>query len=452
MKKRVSNNKGCKNFQSTYNRRQAISLGVCGGLGLSMGQLLRAEDAAQKSVQAKSIIQLHLPGGMSQQESFDPKPEASVEYRGSFGVQKTNTGEYISDNFPRTAAIADKVTFIRSIVGKIPDHSLATYHLYTGYNPTAVIDYPQMGSIISHELGGRGVLPPYMSVPNNHSFAGGSGFLSSKYGTFELGASPNQAGISVKDFSIPKGVSLDRFDRRMAARNIIEKRMRQLESDTDKLNTMDDFYKQSYKLLTSPEARQAFTFKDEKESTFKLYGSEVVGLKGPDNKYHSKGLAEKLILARRLVESGVRFVQVNYASWDSHVDIRRNCLDHMPALDAAIAGLVTDLDQRGLLDSTIFWVTSEMGRTPKVNETSGRDHWSRVYSMLIAGGGFAKGLTYGASDATAAEPIRNAVPLNDLQYTIYNQLGIDANKKLLAFGTRPIDILKGGKLVKGLLG
>lgn len=454
MKKRISNKKGCSGFLNTnqYSRRQAISFGVCGGLGLSMGQLLRAEAATNKKAPAKSIIQLHLPGGMAQQESFDPKPEASVEYRGSFGVEKTKTGEYISENFPKTAAVTDKLTLIRSIVGKIPDHALATYHLFTGYTPTAVIDYPQMGAVLSHELGANGILPPYMCVPNNNSMAGGSGFLSSKYGTFELGSEPNRQGINVKDFSIPEGVSLDRFDRRMAARDIIEKRMRALETDTDKLNTMDDFYKQSYKLLTSPEARQAFTFKDEKESTFKLYGSDVVGLKGPDNKYHPKGLAEKLILARRLVEAGVRFVQVNYGDWDSHVDIRRNCLDYMPALDHGIAGLITDLDQRGLLDSTIFWVTSEMGRTPKVNDTSGRDHWSRVYSMLIAGGGFAKGLTYGASDATAAEPSRNALPLNDLQYTIYNQLGIDANKRLLAFGTRPIDIIKGGKLAKGLLG
>jgi uncharacterized protein (DUF1501 family) len=190
---------------------------------------------------------------------------------------------------------------------------------------------------------------------------------------------------------------------------------------------------------------------DESEATRKLYGSDVVGLIGPDGKYHPKGLAERLMVARRLVESGVRFVTVNYGSWDCHMDVKRNTLDQMPALDAAIAGMVTDLDQRGLLDSTIFWVTSEFGRTPKVNGDGGRDHWARCYSMLVAGGGFTKGQHYGMSDATGAEPARDAVPLENLLYTIYHQLGIDANKELLAFGTRPIEIVKGGKLVKGIL-
>ena len=176
-----------------------------------------------------------------------------------------------------------------------------------------------------------------------------------------------------------------------------------------------------------------------------------MGLKGPDNRYHPKGLAERLIVARRLVESGVRFVTVTYGAWDCHVDVKKNSLDQMPALDHAIAGMVTDLEQRGLLDSTIFWVTSEFGRTPKVNSDSGRDHWARCYSMLLAGGGFKRGLIYGASDATGAEPARDAVPLESLLYTIYHQLGIDANKELVAFGTRPIEIVKHGKLVEGLL-
>jgi len=155
-------------------------------------------------------------------------------------------------------------------------------------------------------------------------------------------------------------------------------------------------------------------------------------------------------VARRLVESGVRFVTVNYGNWDCHVDVKLSTLEQMPALDHGIAGLITDLDQRGLLDSTIVWVTSEFGRTPKVNKDSGRDHHARCYSMLVAGGGFTRGRIYGAGDATGAEPARDALPLEDLICTVYHLLGIDANKELLAFGTRPIEIVK-GKLVAGLL-
>ena len=448
-------------------RRQAVQAGVFGALGLSLGDLLRLEGRAEETgtqaftagagskgklpAKALSVIQLHLGGGVPQQESFDPKPEAPVEYRGSFGVTKTKLGDVFSDNFPKTAAIADKVTVIRSLVGRIPDHQQATYHLFTGYTPTAVIDYPQMGAIVSHELGVRGELPPYIAIPNNNSYAGSTGFLSSKFGPFALNADPGRPGFKVRDFSIPDGVPLARFNRRRTAREIVEKQIRQLEADPTTLDTMDDFYKRAYTLLTSSQAQAAFTLDGETEKTMQLYGRDVVGLRGPDNQFHPKGLAERLILARRLVQAGTRFVTVTYGEWDSHVDTRRSCLDQMPALDHAIAGLVTDLDERGLLDTTLVWVTTEFGRTPKVNSTSGRDHWARCYSNLLAGGGFARGLIYGASDSTAAEPARDAVPLEDLLFTIYHQLGIDADKELVAFGTRPIEIVKDGKLVKGLL-
>jgi hypothetical protein len=163
-------------------------------------------------------------------------------------------------------------------------------------------------------------------------------------------------------------------------------------------------------------------------------------------------VGERLLLARRLVESGVRFVTVNYGSWDSHVDIKGTCNEHMPALDHALTGLITDLEQRGLLDSTLVMVTTEFGRTPKVNSSNGRDHWARVYSMLLAGGGLTRGQIYGASDATSSEPSRDAVPLEDFLSTVYHQLGIDSSVRLPAFGgTRPIDIVKGGKPVKGLI-
>ena len=398
------------------------------------------------------MIQLHLPGGFPQQESLDPKPEAPVEIRGSFGVTKSKKGEVLSDNFPETAKILDKLTVVRSMVGKIPDHSQATYHLFTGYTPTSVIDYPQMGSIVSHELRGRGQLPPYVAIPKKHGFSGGTGFLSSTYGPFELGADPGARGYQVKDFSIPENVSMDRVDRRMTGRQIVEDRIREMESNPAMLETMDDFYQQAYTLLTSAEAQGAFVLDEESEATFQMYGRDVVGLRGPDRKFHPKGLAEKLMVARRLVESGVRFITVNYGAWDAHVDIRNSSLDQMPALDHGIAGLISDLDQRGLLDSTIVWVTSEFGRTPKVNKDAGRDHWARCYSNIIAGGGFTRGQIYGTSTATGAEPADNAVTVEDLMFTIYNQLGIDANKELVAFGTRPIEIINEGKLVNGLLG
>ena len=461
--------RGCQEFRSLMSRvtrRHAVQAGTFGALGLSLGDMLRLEARGEASneafqttkagatgpAKAMSVIQLHLGGGFPQHESFDPKPEAPVEYRGSFGVVKTKNGDVFSDNFPRTAAIADKISIVRTVVGKIPDHGLATYHLFKGYTPTAVIDYPAMGSIVSHELGGRGELPPYIAIPNQSAFVGGTGFLSSTYGPFELNADPGQKGFKVRDFSIPEGVPLDRFDRRKKARDLVQRRIRAMEADPATLDTMDDFYKSAYTLLTSKDAQKAFTFEGESEDTFKLYGNDTTGsVRGPDGKYHTKGLAERLIMARRLVEAGTRFVTVTYGSWDSHVDVKKSCLEQMAPLDAAIAGLITDLDQRGMLDTTLFWLTSEFGRTPKVNGDSGRDHWARNYSMLLAGGGIAKGVIHGVSDSTGAEPARDGVPLEDIQFTVYNLLGIDANKELVAFGTRPIEIIKDGNLVKGIL-
>jgi Protein of unknown function (DUF1501) len=448
--------------QGGVSRRQVLQAGVLGGLGLSLSDLYRLEagdnnaftQAAGQRKQAKalSVIQLHLGGGLPQQESLDPKPEAPVEIRGSFGITKTKSGDILSDNFPETAKIFNKLTIIRSLVGRVPDHGLATYHLFTGYPQTAVIDYPQMGSVVTNELGKRGQLPPYIAIPNKNSFAGGTGFLSSAVGPFELGSDPGSRGYQVRDFSIPSDVTSDRLNRRLAARDVVEGRMRNKKIDLNTLDTMDDFYKQAHTLLTSTQAQTAFTLQGESEQTFQMYGRDVVGLKGPDNKYHPKGLAERLIVARRLVEAGVRFVTVTYGSWDCHVDVRSNTLDQMPALDHAIAGLVSDLDQRGMLDTTIFWLTTEFGRTPKVNKDGGRDHHARCYSNLIAGGGFTRGQIYGESDSTGSEPARDGMPLEDLLFTIYHQLGIDANKELLAFGTRPIEIIKDGKLVTGLLG
>jgi len=215
---------------------------------------------------------------------------------------------------------------------------------------------------------------------------------------------------------------------------------------------MDDFYNQAYTLLTSEAAQKAFTFDGETEETFQLYGRDTTGsVLASDLKYHKKGLAERLILARRLVEAGTRFVTVSFGAWDAHSDIRKNCLDQMAPLDHAVSGLITDLDRRGLLDTTLVWVTSEFGRTPLINAAAGRDHWARCYSMLLAGGGIVRGGLHGRSDTTGAEPASDGVTLEDVLYTVYHQLGIDADKELVAFGTRPIEIVQNGRLIKNIV-
>ena len=433
---------------SRFTRRSAMQIGFCCSLGLSMGDLLRADEPSNaKTAPAKSVIHLQLPGGLASQESWDPKPEASVDYRGPFGVTKTNTGDLLSDRFPKTAQVADKITVIRSCHCSIPDHGQALYHLNTGYLPTTVIDYPQMGAIISKLFGPRSGMPPYVAIPELVGSTGGTGYLSSKYGAFGLGASPDRNGnFQVKDMTLPGELSEEHFKRRGSIRKIVEQQLRSLEADTTTLDSMDDFYQQAYKLISSPESRDAFSLEKEPDDVRELYG--VGKYTGP----YASLVGGKLLLARRLVESGVRFISVdNGANWDDHIGIQRSFEQKAPELDHAIAGFIADMDRRGLLNDTLVMITTEFGRTPKINKDSGRDHWARSYSMILAGGGITRGQIYGASDAIASEPAQKAVSLEDFLYTVYHQIGIDANKELLAFGTRPIEIVKGGKLVQGLL-
>lgn len=447
-------------YPTAFGRRSFIQVGLLGGMGLTLPELFRLKAASgevripnsgprRAEGPAKSIIQIILPGGLAAQESWDPKPEAPIEYRGPLGVVKTKLpGIVFSENLSRTAAIAGKITVVRSVTGHIPDHAQATYQMFTGYLPTPAIQHPSIGAVMSEEFGPRKNLPAYVAVPNV-PLQGGTGYLSSKFGAFELGADPGQKNFKVRDISLPKGMTEDRFARRRSAREALEDHFRELESNPAELDAMGDFYKQAYQLISSPEARKAFSLDGEPESMTKLYG-EYKNPRGGQ----IIGVGRQLMLARRLVEAGVRLVTVMYGGtdgWDNHQRVKEAVSNGMPAFDHAFAGLIADLDQRGLLDSTLVMVTSEFGRTPKINESAGRDHWARVYSMALAGGGITRGQIYGASNATSSEPDRDAVSIEDFLATVYHQAGIDSHDRLLAPGGRPIDIVRDGNVVQGLI-
>lgn len=444
---------GCSGprYLTSFGRRSFIQVGLLGGFGLTLADLLHAGEVRtlngpvkKPEGPAKSVIQIILPGGLAHQESWDPKPEAPIEYRGPLGVVKTRIpGVVFSENLSRTAQVADKITVVRSVTGRIPDHAMATYQMFTGYLPTPAIQHPAIGAVVAHEFGPKNNLPPWVGVPNVPQGAG-TGYLSSKYGAFELGADPGQKNFQVRDIALPKGMTEERFGRRQSAREALEEHFRQVEANPAELDAMGDFYQQAYKLISSPEARKAFSFEGEKDSVAQLYG---------DGNGRRGSIGKQLLLARRLVEAGVRLVTVMYSGsqgWDNHVRIKEAVNEGMPAFDHAFAGLITDLDQRGLLDSTLVMVTSEFGRTPKVNENGGRDHWARCYSQVLAGGGITRGQIYGASNATASEPDRDPVTVESFLATVYNRMGINSEDRLLAPGNRPIDIVRDGKFLQGL--
>ena len=425
-------------------RREFLRVGVLGGLGLTLGDFFamqaRADQKtfASKEGVAKSVIQIVLPGGMAHQESWDPKPEAPLEYRGPFGVAKTKIpGVVLNENFRNVAQVADKMTIIRSIAGKEADHGRATYTMYTGYRKSPAIEHPSVGAVVSHEFGPRKDLPPYVAVPSATEY-GGTGYLGSQFGPFGIGSDPARNGYKVRDLSLPPGVDDRRFSTRREILDVVDDHFKYQAGKAEALGAMDEFYQRAYALISSPAAREAFDIEKETAATRAKYGTTDAG--------------PRFLLARRLVEAGVRFVTVSYGGWDMHAGIETAMKRQAPGLDAALAGLIRDLDDRGLLASTIVLVTSEFGRTPKINASAGRDHFPRVFSVAVAGGGFKKGLVYGSSNSTASEPEENPVRVEDVLTTVYHQLGINVDKELMAPGGRPIEIIDGGEVVTGLIG
>ncbi|MCP5537393.1 MAG: DUF1501 domain-containing protein [Akkermansiaceae bacterium] len=424
-------------------RREFLHVGVLAGLGLTLPEFLKMQaHGAQKHYEskegvAKSVIQIFLPGGIAQQESFDPKPYAPSEYRGPFGTIKTALpGVEFSENLKHLAKIADKFTVIRSMSHGEAAHERGTHNMFTGYRPSPALQYPSMGSVVAHELGSRKSLPPYVCVPNVPNIFANSGYLSSAYGPFGLGANPSQKGFKVRDLNMPAGVDDDRFYRRKSLLETVDEHFKSLE-DSDALDSMDAFYKHAYSLISSQEAREAFDLSKEPDKLKDVYGRTPAG--------------QRMLLARRLAESGVRFISLTAGGWDHHDNIKGGIQSNLPPVDQAVAALINDLDQRGMLDSTLVMLTSEFGRTPKINKTNGRDHWPRVFSVMLAGGGVKKGLVYGKSNALAAEPEEDKVGVADFATTIYNQIGINADKELMAPGGRPIEIVAGGSVIKDLL-
>ncbi|MEM7479101.1 MAG: DUF1501 domain-containing protein [Planctomycetota bacterium] len=430
-----------KCFGNQLSRRNMLTVGAFGSLTLA--ELLRARSVYgdQKHydfipAKAESVIHVFLPGGMAHQESFDPKPYSPLEYRGEMGTIKTNTGEVVSKSIPKLAACADKFTIIRSMTHGEAAHERGTHNMFTGYKPSPALIFPSFGSVISHEYGPRNNLPAYICIPNRPNEFAGSGYLSSSYGPFSLGSDPASGGFKVQDLNMAGGVDDNRFARRRAALESVNQYFTAKHS-ADSVQAMDSFYDRAYSLISSQKAREAFDLNKEDAKMRDRYGRNTAG--------------QRLLLARRLVEAGARFVSMTYGGWDMHNQITQNFNRQMPALDQGLSTLLHDLDSRGMLDKTLVMVSSEFGRTPKINSTAGRDHWPKVFSVMLAGGGIKRGLVYGASDPTAAEPDLDPVSPENLATTMYNLLGIVADKELMAPGDRPIEIVDGGKVIKDLL-
>jgi hypothetical protein len=418
-------------------RREVLTVGALAPLGLSLAHLMEARAAeAAPAARADAVIVLWLGGGMSHHDTFDPKPDAPSEIRGHFGTIPTKVpGIRFSDRLPRLAAETRRFCVVRSMTHPDRNHGSGDHLMLSGYlqNPATV--YPAFGAVMAKVQGYRTALPPFAGVPSSPI---GPGYLGSAFSAFRVTGDPNAAEFSVRDFRPPLDLNAGRLGRREDLLKIVDDGVRAFEK-ADGPRAMSEFYRRAHTIVSSAEAREAFDLGREPEALRRRYGRTTFG--------------QGALLARRLIERGVRMVTVVKPNWDHHANIFSQLDEGMLAeVDQVLTALLADLQDRGLLDRTLVLMTGEFGRTPSVNYAVGRDHWPDCFSVAVAGGGIRAGQVYGASDEKGAYPAESPVRPQDLLYTFYHQLGIDPERELHTPDGRPIKVLAEGEVVRGLLG
>jgi uncharacterized protein (DUF1501 family) len=435
-------------------RRGVLRAGVLGLAGLGLDDLLRARARAEGSGRGDdvSVILIWLDGGPPQHETYDPKPDAPEANRGPLGAIPTAVpGVIVSELLPEHARLMDKISLIRTVHHDNGDHFAAAHWMLTGAfganaaNQTPVL--PSAGSVVARLKGPkRPGMPAYVGLPNTHSVGivpgyHGAAFLGRAYDPFRADGDPNSPGYQVPELALPGDLSAARLEDREGLLRTLDAACRSMDGRRDEV---DRFTAEAFDLLTSPEARRAFDLAQESPRLRDRYGRHQWG--------------QSALLARRLVEAGVRFVTLTFGGWDYHSSLERGMKNVLPVLDAAVATLVDDLHQRGRLDSTIVLVMGEFGRTPVINKglpqdpIPGRDHWGQVMSVLIAGGGLKPGVVVGESNARGEVPKERPVRPADLIATLYHQLGLDPEAVFLDRLNRPIPIVPhGGKAISELI-
>lgn len=432
-------------------RREVLRIGALGALGLGLADLWRhralADAASSRPAlagKAQSCILVWLAGGPSHLDTFDPKPQAPADVRGEFQpIDTAIPGVQLSEVLPELARVLDRAVLVRSMTSPEAEHDRATHHLLTGYRPSPALVYPSHGSVVARTRSDRstGTLPPYIAVPDAPAFAS-SGYLTPAYDPFSVGGDPNAASFRVRDLTPPDRLTLDRLKRRRSMVQTLDGFTAADLAPTPLTDARDQFADRAYELLTSTAAQDAFRMSDEADSTRDRYGRNPVG--------------QALLLARRLVERGVPFVTVNDrvggpVGWDTHQQNFPAIRDTLaPPVDRGVAALLTDLDARGLLDSTLVVLMGEFGRTPKINGNAGRDHHGRASSVLLAGGGLPRGLVLGRTDARGDAPGERPITPADLAATIFTALGIDPTAQFITPDGRPIRLVDGGQPIAEL--
>lgn len=423
-----------------------LGLGALFGGGLAHALRLRAGEGPAPKMQAKSCILIWMDGGPSHYETFDPKPGAPAEIRGEFKPIPTKVpGIQFSEQMTRLAAIADHLAVVRSIRHDQGNHGAGNHYMMTGAPPRIPVGcgafvsfHPSLGSATAHERGAPAGLPAYFSMPEM-SRSGGPNFLGAKYAPFVVSDNPNSPDFRVRDVALPRGLTAERFLDRCDERAEVDKFQRFLDKQAaDPATALDEHYQQAHDLMRSKEAQAAFDIAREPDRVRDAYGRTNFG--------------QRALLARRLVEAGVPFVTLYEGGWDHHKTLFDSFKKRMPAWERTVAALVTDLAQRGLLDSTLVIALGEFGRTPQINKDSGRDHWSNAMSVLFAGGGTPGGQVVGATDVKGYAAVERVLSPENFAATVYAKLGIDPGKILYNSQGRPTHLVSDPTPIKELMG
>lgn len=433
-------------------RRDAIRLGAASvfGAGITLPGLLAARAHAgpdRAPPRDVSLIFVFLHGGLSTIDTFDMKPDAPAEYRGEFkGIDTNVPGTRICEHLPRVARQMDKIALIRSFRHHNSDHGPADHYMLTGYFPQAGFNptlspnnqRPSHGSAIARKLGGRGGVPPYVCLPKVHPSAG-SAYLGSTVAPFTIDADPNAPDFAVADIVPPPTIAADRFEARSELLAQVDRFRKLAEGRANPhAKAVGDYQREAFSLMSSPAARRAFEIRAEPDRLRDEYGRHSLG--------------QSCLMARRLTEAGVRCVTIDHSNWDTHdnnfASLRRELL---PALDSALSTLFRDLADRGTLERTLVVVTGEFGRTPRINQNAGRDHWGPAFTVILGGGGIQGGRVLGESDRRAERPLANPYGPEDLAATMYHLMGIDLNSEFITADGRPMPLVNNGRVIRDLL-